>query len=315
MEHGRLAGFRAGAVAMIVAWLSGLARTRTGTVLGTVAGIAITVGFLVAIGAFMRSSAAEMTARATGDVPIDWQVELTPGCVRRHRRRRDAERRAHRPACRTLGYAATDGFRSLGGRHRPGHRARQGSRHRGRPIRRFPGQYPSAPRKTGRDADRPADGSQPPCGAGRQCHHSSAGIAGCDGHHRWRRSICRMPIRCSRRSACRRRGAAGTAGQCPSSADRRRGTSCSIRRRVLGPIPFAREIHARLDRANLASDPQAAFLAVTGEGHNFEARVAGSALLANNLAQDPRYDQGRCPLCAHSLSSSSVRPVWPRRCC
>ena len=39
---------------MIVAWLSGLARSRTSTVLGTVAGIAITVGFLVAIGAFMH---------------------------------------------------------------------------------------------------------------------------------------------------------------------------------------------------------------------------------------------------------------------
>ena len=64
---------------MIVAWLAGLARTRTATLLGTVAGIAITVGLIVALGAFMRSSAAEMTAHATSDVPIDWQVELVPG--------------------------------------------------------------------------------------------------------------------------------------------------------------------------------------------------------------------------------------------
>ena len=44
------------------------------------------------------------------------------------------------------------------------------------------------------------------------------------------------------------------------------------------------QIHARLDRGRLASDPEAAFLTVTGQGHNFEARVAGGALLANNLA-------------------------------
>ncbi len=57
---------------MIVAWLTGLARARTATVIGTVTGIAITIGLLVALGAFMRSSAAEMTARATAGVPA-WE--------------------------------------------------------------------------------------------------------------------------------------------------------------------------------------------------------------------------------------------------
>jgi len=49
------------------------------------------------------------------------------------------------------------------------------------------------------------------------------------------------------------------------------------------PDSVRMQIHAKLDRANLAGDPQAAFVQITREGQNFEARVAGSALLANNL--------------------------------
>ena len=60
--------------------------------------------------------------------------------------------------------------------------------------------------------------------------------------------------------------------------------SSSIRRRAVRPDSVRLQIHAKLDRANLASDPQTAFVAVTSQGHNFEARVAGQALLANNLA-------------------------------
>ena len=44
------------------------------------------------------------------------------------------------------------------------------------------------------------------------------------------------------------------------------------------------QIQAKLDRASVANDPQAAFTGVSGEGRNFEARVAGNALLSNNLA-------------------------------
>src|SRR5262249_35014241 len=53
---------------------------------------------------------------------------------------------------------------------------------------------------------------------------------------------------------------------------------------VVRPDSVRMQIHAKLDRANLAGDPEAAFVAAVGQGHNFEARVAGSALLANNLA-------------------------------
>src|SRR5438067_13549060 len=94
---------------MIGAWLSGLLRVRTAMLLGTVCGIAITVGLIVSLGAFMQSSAAEVTAHATSAVPIDWQVELVPGASI------DSVVEEVRGAARivrstTTGYAASDGF-------------------------------------------------------------------------------------------------------------------------------------------------------------------------------------------------------------
>ena len=60
--------------------------------------------------------------------------------------------------------------------------------------------------------------------------------------------------------------------------------ACSISRRKVRPDSVRMQIHARLDHAHLPHDPQAAYLLTTSQGHNFEARVAGSALLSNNLA-------------------------------
>ena len=50
------------------------------------------------------------------------------------------------------------------------------------------------------------------------------------------------------------------------------------------PDTIRLQIHARVSRSNLPSDPQAAFVMTTGQGHNFEARMSGGAALSNNLA-------------------------------
>ncbi len=60
-------------------WLSGLLARRPGRLLGAVVGVACTVALLVALGAFVSSSAATMTRRAVAAVPVDWQVLLAPG--------------------------------------------------------------------------------------------------------------------------------------------------------------------------------------------------------------------------------------------
>jgi putative ABC transport system permease protein len=268
---------------MIVAWLSGLARTRTGTVLGTVAGIAITVGFLVAIGAFMRSSAAEMTARATGDVPIDWQVELLPGASA------DTVAGEMRSAARiarlgTLGYAATDGFEaSTGGTVQvTGPGAVLG-------IERsyatdFPGNIRLLLGKPDGTliAQQTAANLHVAPGDSVIIHRpgSPDATVAIDG-------VIDLPNADSLFQAI---GVpAGAAPQAPP--DNVLLLPIEMWHALFDPQAGARpdtvrtQIHARLDRANLASDPQAAFLAVTGEGRNFEVRVAGSALLANNLAK------------------------------
>lgn len=60
-------------------WLKGLLRKRSGRLMGTAGGIAITVALLASLGIFITSSAASMTERAIKDVPVDWQVLLAPG--------------------------------------------------------------------------------------------------------------------------------------------------------------------------------------------------------------------------------------------
>ena len=64
---------------MILPWISGLFRTRTGRVAGSVAGVMLTVALIAAVGAFLDRSTATMTQRALTTVPVDWQVELVSG--------------------------------------------------------------------------------------------------------------------------------------------------------------------------------------------------------------------------------------------
>ena len=64
---------------MIRSWFLGLIRERNGRLAGSVAGIAVTVAMLAALGAFLAQSTASMTRRAVASVPVDWQVQLVPG--------------------------------------------------------------------------------------------------------------------------------------------------------------------------------------------------------------------------------------------
>ncbi|MFE7956229.1 FtsX-like permease family protein [Streptomyces sp. NPDC057413] len=64
---------------MITAWAGGLARHRIGRLLAAVAGIALAVALVAALGSFLTSSKATMTQRAVRSVAVDWQVEVQPG--------------------------------------------------------------------------------------------------------------------------------------------------------------------------------------------------------------------------------------------
>jgi putative ABC transport system permease protein len=60
-------------------WLKGLLARRAVYLGGTVLGVALTVALLASLGAFIASSASSMTRRAIAGVPVDWQVQLSPG--------------------------------------------------------------------------------------------------------------------------------------------------------------------------------------------------------------------------------------------
>ncbi|GAA1107638.1 hypothetical protein GCM10009630_00600 [Kribbella jejuensis] len=63
----------------MVLWLLGLIRRRAWRLLATSAGIGLSVALIAAIGAFLTSSKATMTARAIATVAVDWQIEVQQG--------------------------------------------------------------------------------------------------------------------------------------------------------------------------------------------------------------------------------------------
>ena len=64
---------------MNTAWAGGLARHRTGRLLAALAGVALAVALVAALGSFLTASKATMTQRAVRSVAVDWQVEVQPG--------------------------------------------------------------------------------------------------------------------------------------------------------------------------------------------------------------------------------------------
>ena len=67
---------------MIRLWISGLFKRRATRLVGSALGVAVTVGLLGALITFLVDSSATMTARAINAVPIDWQIELVPSANR-----------------------------------------------------------------------------------------------------------------------------------------------------------------------------------------------------------------------------------------
>ena len=64
---------------MALLWMSGILTRRFRRVAGAVAGVAIAVALLASMTSFLVKAGASMTARAIGAVPIDWQVQVISG--------------------------------------------------------------------------------------------------------------------------------------------------------------------------------------------------------------------------------------------
>jgi putative ABC transport system permease protein len=66
---------------LILTWLKGLLARRTGRLVAAAACIALAVALPAALGAFLTSAKASMTARSLQRVAVDWQVEVQPGAT------------------------------------------------------------------------------------------------------------------------------------------------------------------------------------------------------------------------------------------
>jgi putative ABC transport system permease protein len=93
-------------------WLKGLLVRRAGYLGGTVLGVALTVALLASLGAFIASSAASMTQRAITGVPVDWQVQLSPGSDKQAATTAIGQSTAY-TALQEVGYANVKGFTAL----------------------------------------------------------------------------------------------------------------------------------------------------------------------------------------------------------
>ncbi len=96
---------------MIGPWISGLVRARSGRLIGAVAGVACVVALIAVLGIFLRASSASMTTRAIATVPVDWQIQLAFGASLEAIK--EAASKANPLAkVQTVDYASVDGFES-----------------------------------------------------------------------------------------------------------------------------------------------------------------------------------------------------------
>ncbi|MEP7036278.1 MAG: ABC transporter permease, partial [Actinomycetota bacterium] len=99
---------------MTITWLGGLLRRRSGRLLATAVGISLAVALIAALGSFLTTSKATMTARAVRSIAVDWQVQVQPGAS--PAAVRDAvAKTAGVKAIQPVSIAATTGFTATAG--------------------------------------------------------------------------------------------------------------------------------------------------------------------------------------------------------
>lgn len=96
-------------------WLKGLLAYRSGRLVGAIVGVALTVALLASIGVFIASSSASMTQRAAADVPVDWQVQLSPAGTDAKAVAEAIGKSTAYTALEQVGYATTAGFAASAG--------------------------------------------------------------------------------------------------------------------------------------------------------------------------------------------------------
>jgi putative ABC transport system permease protein len=263
-------------------WTSGLARARFGRLFGTMAGVALAVVLLASIGIFLQASTATMTQRAIAAVPVDWQIQLLPTADRPMVE--DAARKAASvEKAQWVGFADVQGLGAVSGGTAqttgPGKVLGMDATY----FTAFPGEV------------RLLLGSLDGVVVAQQtAANLHVGIGDTVTIQRFGLPDATVPVAGvvdlpQADSLFQAVGVPpGAAPQAPP--DNVLLVPMSLWHGLFDAQAAARpdtvrdQFHVGLDHTLLPQDPVAAFLEATREGNNFEARAAGSALLANNLA-------------------------------
>lgn len=266
---------------MMGLWVYGLVTRRPMQLLGTAAGIAGTVGLIACLGLFLSSSAQTMTRRAIAGVPIDWQVEVLATADKAEIKKAIAESarvaamgEAHFAGVTGL-EATTDGTTQTTG---PGQVLAFDAAY----LQSFPAEI--------RSLSAPNGGTMITQQTASNLHVKPGDIVTI---HRVGLSpatlkidrIVDLPDADSLFQSI---------GLPPQSAPQAPPDNVLIlplniwkdifrQQEEASPGSIKLQFHAKLSRAELPANPDAAYAYVTGAGRHLEARVAGSALLANNL--------------------------------
>lgn len=263
-------------------WLKGLIRAHSGRLITAMAGLALTVALLAALGAFVVASSETMVRRAVVGVPVDWQVLVAPGASSAIVIETIGKAVRYR-ALQQVGYADTLGFSALTGDTSqttgPGKILGLPSNY----LENFPGQVELQLGSW--------DGVLIAAQTAANLHVAPGDTVtiqrvGVDPFSVKIAGIIALPNADSLFQAI---GVSkNLAPQAPP--DNVLIMPMEQWRTVFEPQMSTRpdtvrtELHVRLDQSRLASDPNAAFIQAQRTANNFEARAAGSAVVANNLA-------------------------------
>lgn len=267
---------------MIKLWFKGLLGARSGRLIAAIAGLALTVGLLGALGAFVVASSDSMARRAIAGVPVDWQVLIAQGADVAPVIKAVGEATTY-TALQAVGYADTAGLSATtGGTSQttgPGKVLGLEADYR----EKFPGQI--------RLISGTWDGVLIAAQTAANLH-----VAPGDTVTIKRIGTAPVDIKVAGVVALPNADSMfqaiglpkGIAPQAPP--DNVLLMPITAWRMLFDPQRIARpdtvrtELHVRLARTDLPPDPSAAFIKAQQTANNFEVRVAGSAVVANNLA-------------------------------
>jgi putative ABC transport system permease protein len=267
---------------MISIWLSGLVTRRIGRLLGTIAGVALAVALLADLGAFLAASSASMTLKAVASVPVDWQVQLVNGADSEAVAAAVGEAMAYSKR-QAVGYADVAGFEARSG-------GTVQSAGPGKAIGLEPSYRQDFPDQL-RALIGPLDG-------GLLAQQTAANLHVTLGDHVTIQRVGLAPVNVivdgivdlpNADSMFQAVGLpAGATPQAPPDnviiLPLARWHELFDPQAAVRPDSVRGQLHIGLRHELLPSNPLAAYDQVANAGRDLEARIAGSGLLANNLA-------------------------------